>query len=75
MNSLDATALRNWIRSGTDLSKIWVEGFQAAKAGCVKDANPYSLMPDGLIWMDGWKLYQLCPSLLDEQVASFETPS
>ncbi len=31
MNSLDATALRTWIRSGTALSKIWLEGFQAGQ--------------------------------------------
>ncbi len=66
MNSLDATALRNWIRSGTALSKIWLEGFLAAKAGWVEDTNPYGLMADGLIWMDGWSLYELCPSFLDD---------
>lgn len=66
MNQLDAVSLRSWIRSGTGLAKIWVEGFQAAKAGCADDANPYSFMADGLIWMDGWGLYQLCPSFLEE---------
>ena len=66
MNSLDAAALLNWINSGTELAKIWVEGFQAAKAGCIEDANPYSLMSDGVIWIDGWSLYQLCPALLDD---------
>ena len=63
--SLDIAALRRWLGSGTDLSKIWTEGYHAAKAGSPEDANPYGTISDGLIWLDGWSLYQSCPSLLD----------
>ena len=66
MNSWDATALRQWIKSGAELSKIWVAGFQAAQDGYVEDTNPYSCMSKGLVWIDGWSLYQTCPSFLEE---------
>jgi len=66
LDKLDAHSLRNWIRSDSAMAKIWLEGFHAAEAGYVEDANPYLLMKDGLIWMDGWGLYQLWPTFLEE---------
>lgn len=66
LSKLDAASLRSWIRSGNRLAKIWLEGFHAAEAGHVADANPYRPMTDGLIWMDGWGLYQRWPTFLEE---------
>ncbi len=66
MSSLDIAALLKWIGSDNAHSKIWIEGFSAARLGAGEDTNPYVVLTDGLIWLDGWSLYQSCPSLLDQ---------
>jgi len=65
MSKSEIAALRKWLASETRLSKIWMEGFCAAKSGASEDINPYANMSDGLLWLDGWSLYRDHPAVLN----------